>query len=201
MVYLAGGAAAEWSFYLIDNFESGDAGKWYKFSNLQMELAKNPSLEVKDAVAESCGEYALKLKGRAQHWYAGGIGADLGIDAASFSRFQVDVYGVAGSGKLKVELFDDDNQNSVLEQDPARDWIATRDDKWVAEVPVLGKGFTRISIPFTAFILENPGAGDGLWNPDQKDGSVGLLKIQIILLTGSEEGETEVNIDNLLLSY
>jgi hypothetical protein len=194
---------AQFSFYLIDNFESGKADKWYKFGEVRLAVERNPSLEAgrSDAIAESCGDYALKLKGRSVNWFAGGIGTDLNVDAAPFTRLQLDAYGSGRGGKIKIEVFDDDNRNFALEQDPARDWLATKDDKWVAEVPVLGKGFTRISIPFTAFRLENPGCGDGLWNPDQKDGSGGLLKVQLILLTEKEQGEVEVNLDNLLLTY
>ena len=200
---LVGKCGAEFSFYLIDNNENGKADKWYRFGELRMMIDNNTSPEagVRDVIAESCGEYSLKLKGRANNWFAGGIGTDLNVDASPFTRMQMDVYGSGSRGKIKIEVFDDDNRNFSLEQDPARDWLATKDDKWVAEVPILGKGFTRISIPFSAFILENPGCGDGIWNPDQKDGSGGLLKIQLILLTGKEQGEVEANIDNLLLTY
>jgi hypothetical protein len=198
---LAGAVFAQFSFCLIDNFESGKVEKWYRFGNVKMEIVSNPSAEVKDVIAESCGEFSLRLEGTAENWYVGGIGRELNIDAAAFSRLQMDVYGCAAGGKIKVEVFDDDNRNYSLEQDPERDWLATRDDKWVAEVPVLGDGFTRISIPFTAFKLENPGSGDGKWNPEQKDGSGGILKMQMILLTGDKEGSAEARIDNLIMTY
>lgn len=198
---LIAAARAQFTFYLIDNFEGSRADRWYQFGNLQMAVTKNPSLEGKDAVAESCGDFSLKLKGRAENWYAGGLGTDLNVDASSFPRLQIDLYGSGSGGKLKIEVFDDDNRNFSLEQDPSRDWLATRDDKWVVEVPILGKGFTRCSIPFSAFKLENPGSGDGIWNPDHKDGSGGLLKLQMILLTDRPSGEVEVNIDNVLLTY
>jgi len=196
-------ARAQFSFYLIDNFENGRADKWYRFGQISMAADKNPSLEgeVKDLVAESCGEFSLKLKGGSENWYVGGIGTDLQLDAGAFTRLQMDVYGSDKNGKIKIEVFDDDNQNFLLEQDPARDWLATKDDKWVAEVPILGKGFTRISIPFSAFRLENPGCGDGIWNPVQKDGSGGMLKIQMVFLTDRQKGRVEANIDNLLLTY
>ena len=199
---LSGISSAKFSFYLIDNFESGRADKWYRFGEVRMSAEKNPSLEAgaKDLIAESCGEFSLKLKGRANNWFAGGIGTDMNVDASPFTRLQIDAYGSAERGKIKIEVFDDDNRNFALEQDPSRDWLATKDDKWVAEVPILGKGFTRISVPFSAFKLENPGFGDGVWNPDQKDGSGGLLKIQLILLTDKPEGDVEVNVDNLLLA-
>lgn len=195
-------ARAQFSFYLIDNFESGKADRWYRFGEARMAVERNASAEAgKDTIAESCGEFSLKLKGRSNNWFAGGIGTDLNVDASPFTRLQMDVYGSEARGKIKIEIFDDDNRNFSLEQDPARDWLATKDDKWVAEIPILGKGFTRISVPFSAFKLENPGFGDGIWNPDQKEGSGGLLKIQLILITDKPEGDVEVNVDNLLLTY
>jgi len=192
---------AQFSFHLIDNFESGKVDKWYRFGNVRMEITRNPSIEAKDVIAESCGDFSLQLKGKSENWYVGGIGADINIDGTPFFRFQLDVYGGDGGGKIKIELFDDDDGNFALEQDPERNWLATKDDKWVAEVPVLGRGFTRVSIPFSAFKLENPGSGDGIWNPDQRNGSGGLLKIQLILLTDRQTGEAEVRVDNLLLTY
>lgn len=194
---------AEFSFFLIDNFESGKADKWYHFGNIITSVERNPSLEagVQDTIADSCGDYSFKLAGRAGHWYAGGAGADLYAEASQFSRFQMDLYGGQTGGKIRVELFDDDNANYSLEQDPGRNWLATKDDKWVAEISILQKGFTRISIPFSAFKLENPGCGDGAWNPDHKNGSGGLLKAQFVLLTDKETGEVTANIDNILLTY
>lgn len=192
---------AQFSFYLIDNFENARADRWYRFGNLQMIISHNPSEEALDAVAQSCGEYSLSFFGSAENWYVGGLGTDINLDASSFSRLQLDLYGVKGGGKLKIEVFDDDNQNFSLEQDPSRDWLATEDDKWVAEVPILGKGYSRFSIPFTAFRLENPGCGDGVWNPDQKNGSGGLLKVQFIVLTDKPTGEVKARVDNVLLTY
>ena len=68
-------------------------------------------------------------------------------------------------------------------------------------MPILNKGFTRVSIPFSAFKLDNPGSGDGIWNPDHKNGSGGLLKIQFVLLTDQATGEVAAGIDNILLTY
>ena len=202
LIVVGGGAWAQFStFSMIDNFESGNADKWYRFGNVDMSVVKNPSQEAHDAVAESCGEYSLKLKGGSDNWYIGGIGTDLRIDSSPYSRLQMDVYGSEAGGKLKIEVFDDDNKNAILEQDSGRDWLATSDDKWVAEVPVMGRGWMRISIPFSAFKLENPGSGDGTWNPDQAEGSAGLLKMQIILLTANQKGNLEANLDNILLTY
>jgi hypothetical protein len=193
-------ALAQFSFYLIDNFENGKSDHFYVFGNLAAEVVQNSSAEAEDPVAQACGDYSLAISGTAENWYVGGIGTDLNLDATPFRRVQLDVYGSETGGKLKIELFDDDNKNFSLEQDPTRDWLPTNDDKWVVEVPILGKGFTRYSIPFSAFKLENPGCGDGIWNPDQKDGSGGLLKIQVVVLASSPAEKVQAKIDNLILT-
>jgi len=191
--WLASTAWAQFSFYQIDDFEGAKTERWYRFGNAQMAIGVNPSFEADDVIGESCGFYSLKLNG--------GIGSDLGLDATAYTRLQVDLYGSEAGGKLKIELFDDDNNNNILEQDSAADWQATKDDKYGIEVKVLEKGFTRLSIPFSAFKLENPGKGDGVWNPHQKNGSAGLLKMQIILLADRSNGQAEVNLDNILFTY
>jgi len=201
LVLMVGRSEAQFSFISIDSFEDGTTGKWYKFGNVGMTIENNPTSEAEDTVTESCGEFSLRLKGGTTNWFVGGIGTDLGIDAAPYSRLQIDMYGSETGGKVKIELFDDDNGNAVLEQDPSKDWVPTNDDKWVAEIPILSKGWSRYSIPFTAFKLENPGCGDGIWNPDQKDGSGGLLKIQVSLIAGEEKGKVDVALDNLILTY
>jgi hypothetical protein len=198
-------ASAQFTFHLIDNFEGGkfpNGAKWWRFGDLKAELVSNATPEGRDQIAASCGEYALSLSGETADWYVGGIGTNLGLDASGFSRFQVDVYGVEQwSGKLKIELFDDDNRNYSVEQDPKNNYAPVHDDKWVAEVNIQGNGFTRVSVPFSAFRDVNPGVGDDLWNPEQKNGSGGLLQLQLVAITDEQQGKMNFNIDNLLLTY
>jgi hypothetical protein len=187
-------ARAEFSFYLIDNFESGQADKWYHFGNVAAELARNPSLEagVQDTIADSCGDYSLKMKGKTAAWYIGGIGAELLADASPFSRFQMDVNGNSGGGKIKIELFCYDNSTSTEAK--------KTNHKWIAEVPVLGQGFSRISIPFSAFKPDGSASAEGGWQPN-KGGPNILQSIQFILLAAQATGEAEADIDNILLTY
>lgn len=205
MLLFATAVFSQFTFYLIDNFEDGnfsEGPKWWCFGDLKVEVTKNPSPEVRDLIAESCGDYSLHLCGKTKGWYIGGIGTDLGVDATRFSRFQIDISGnKLDSGKLKIELFDDDNLNYSIEQDPQKNYEPVFDDKWVVEVMILGRGFSRISIPFSAFKEGNPGVGDDLWNPFQAGGSGGLLKMQLVAISADKEGATDFNIDNLLLTY
>ncbi len=202
---LALGAVSQFSFYLVDNFEDGDftkSPKWWRFGNLGAEVRQNPSLEARDLIAESCGDYSLKVSGGTTNWYVGGVGTNLGVDASRFSRFQLDLYGShEWRGKIIIELFEDDNQNYSIEQDPQNNYEPIYDDKWLAEVNIQGQGFTRISLPFTAFRDVNPGVGDDIWNPEEKDGSGGLLKLQLVAISEKQEGEMDFSIDNILLTY
>ena len=198
------GAYAQFSFHLIDNFEDGNytsSPKWWEFGGLKLEASATPTVEGRDLISESCGDYALFLSGATSNWYVGGIGTDLGgMDATQYSRCQLDVYGSNEyRGKLVVELYEDDNGNYMIEQNSNYD--PTADDKWVAEVNVQGKGWTRVSIPFTAFRDANTGVGDGIWNPDQQNGSGGLLKLQIVAIADKPEGKVNFGIDNILLTY
>lgn len=202
---VATAALAQFTFYLIDNFESGEfneGAKWWRFGDLKVELVKNPSLEGQDLIAESCGDFALDFKGRTSDWYVGGIGTQLGVDASKYSRFQIDMFGhPTKRGKLVVEFFEDDNNNYTIEQDPKKNYAPIHDDKWVAEIKVQGNGYTRTSIPFTAFEDVNPGVGDDIWNPSKLDGSGGLLKMQIVMIAEQQSDEVDLKIDNLLLTY
>ncbi|NQT29605.1 MAG: hypothetical protein HQ596_03445 [Candidatus Saganbacteria bacterium] len=196
---------SQFTFYLIDNFESGkflEGSKWWRFGDLDVTIVSNPKPLNRDLIAESCGDYSLNFSGRTNNWYVGGIGTDLGVDASRFSRFQIDIYGNDEyHGKIKIEFFDDDNFNYSIEQDPKKDYDPVYDDKWVAEITIQGKGFTRTSIPFTAFYDVNPGVGDDIWNPNQEDGSGGLLKMQLVAIAQRQKSKIDFNVDNFLLTF
>ena len=197
-------SVATFSFYLIDNFEGGefyDGAKWSRFGSLKTELAENQPAEENDLVAEACGEYSLLLSGKATNWYVGGMGTDLGIDSTAYSRFQIEVFGNHKlRGKLLIQFFDDDNNNFMVEQDPQNNYEPTHDDKWEAEINLQGEGFTRVSIPLSAFRDANPGVGDDIWNPAQIKGSGGLLKLQVVAISAKQTGQMNFRIDNLLLT-
>ena len=202
---LATSGLAQFTFYLIDNFEDNnytEGPRWWKFGGIEVTTVKNARPEKRDLITESCGDYSLNLSGKSTSGYVGGMGTDLGVDATSYARFQIDLSGLSGGkGKLVIELFEDDNDNYSIEQDSKNDYAAVADDKWVAEVPIQGSGFTRTSIPFSAFKDGNPGIGDDIWNPEQIGGSGGLLKMQIVAITEQEQGTLNFKIDNMLLTY
>lgn len=196
---------AQMTFFLIDNFEDGDYSRnpeWFSFDNVELNVVKNNKEKGSpDFISDSCGLYSLQVKGRARNWYVGGIGTNMSVNASDYSRLQIDVYGHDKySGKVKVELYEDDNNNNKLEQDSEKGWIPTKDDKWVAEVNILGKGFTRVSIPFSAFRDDNPKVGNNRWDPNTNGKSGGLLKCQIVFIGESEKAPVDLRIDNIILT-
>lgn len=184
--------------YLIDNFEDGTYTKdpeWFVFDNLIPTIVKNAKLQDGEpSVIPNLGIYSLNMKGQAKSWYVGGMGSMLGVDATPYTSFEIDIYGMGeGSGKLKVELYDDDNCNTDVEVD--KSWKAIYDDVYSAEIDVNWKGWKHVSIPIGKF--KNDGRGDFKWNPNLANGSGGLVKIQLICVANSETGEINYNIDNL----
>lgn len=186
--------------YLIDNFEDGTYTKdpeWFSFDGIVPSIVKTSALKGGDSqVAANVGQYALSLTGTAKNWYVGGMGTVLGVDAAGFSTFEIDVYGYGeGSGKLKVELYDDDNGNADIEVDQS--YKPLYDDLFNKEIEVNWTGWKHLSIPISEFAIE--GKGDKKWNPTLAGGSGGLVKVQLITVANSQTGSVNYAVDNLEL--
>jgi len=194
--------------FLIDDFESGSLKsprEWWTFELEKAETASNRELKDGDeGVASEVGNYSLHLSGPAKNWYAGGCGTYLAKenqDLSKYTNFQMDVYGSGpGSGTVKIELADDDNNNWQVEQDAARNFALTQDDKFVYEVRVDWNGWKRVSIPLADFVDDNPGVGDDVWNPQQTNGSGGLLQVQFICIASTDKGRVNYNLDNVSLT-
>jgi len=189
--------------YLIDNFEDGDADKapeWFNFDNDILKVEKTTKLYKGDVeIAEAVGTYALSVDGNTNRWYVGGMGTMIGLDASQYDALEVDVYGNGeNSGRIKVELYDDDNNNKEIEVDSS--WVPTSDDQWSYAVDVNWTGWKHIKIPFPSFTLANAGKGNGKFDPDQTAGSAGLIKLQLIFVANAEKGEIGYSVDNLELT-
>lgn len=186
--------------YLVDNFEDGNFNKdpeWFTFDLIIPSIAKNTSLNEGDSkTAAGVGEYSLNLTGKAKDWYVGGIGVVLGIDATGYDSFEIDIYGNGDvSGKLKIEVYDDDNGNSDIEV--GKDWKPLYDDLWTSEIDINWTGWKHLSIPIKEFKVE--GAGNKVWDPNLKNGSGGLVKVQLISVATTQTGSVNYNVDNLEL--
>lgn len=194
--------------FLIDDFESGSLKSprdWWTFDLQDARIDANDMLALRGGeIANEVGKYSMLLKGTAKNWYAGGCGTYLakeGQDLSKFDTFCVDIYGNGpGSGTLKVEFNDDDNENWQVEQNKAKNFISMYDDKFIYEIVVDWKGWKRVSVPLADFVDDNPGVGDDIWNPQQKGNSGGLLQLQIICLATKDTGNINFNADNFKLT-
>ncbi len=194
--------------YVLDDFESGSLRsprEWWTFDIKTADIAANDALTAGEKeTAARVGKYSLALKGLAKDWYVGGCGtyvAEEGKDLSGYNAFQIDVYGAGpGSGTLKIELLDDDNNNWQVEQDPGRAYAPIYDDKLVYDVNVDWTGWKRITILLDDFVDDNDGVGDDIWNPSQRDGSGGFLQIQFVCLATKDTGSVNFNVDNISLT-
>jgi len=194
--FLATSAFGVLTFYLVDNFDDGTFSKWAPFDNVKLSIMKNPKADKRDLVLESCGEYALKVSGATKNWYIGGISTSFSVDPNNYSRLQLDVLGSKEQGKIKIELYEDDDKSGEIEQDPDNGWKPTKDDIWSVEIPILKDGYTRYSIPLTAFSDTNPGVGN-----DKLGGAGPLLKMQVIFIANKQEGSIDCAVDNIMFTY
>lgn len=194
--FLAVGAGAVLTFYLVDNFEDGTYAKWFSFDNVKLSIFKNPKSDKRDLVLESAGENALSIVGATKDWYVGGAGTNLSVDASNYSRLQLDIFGTDKGGKIKIELYKDANNSGTIEQDEANQWKPTQDDIFGVEVPILKGGYTRYSIPFAAFVDSNPGVGKDKW-----EGAGSILRAQLIFIAASQEGTVDCAVDNVIFTY
>lgn len=189
-----GSKSSQIPVFMVDDFEHRDAlndPEWWRFGNLYLTV--EPTMKEKGVYL---GNQSLRLNGATERWYVGGTGVYLGLDASEFNTLKMVVYSKGyNSGILKIELYDDDNSNAVVDMDKMRG-IPSEDDIWTYHLMLDWEGWKVVSIPLTAFKDSNPLAGDNVWNPYQSMGSIGLIQMQFIVTTAKEaKGDVESYID------
>lgn len=177
---------------IVDDFEDGNYLKdpeWWAFDNIQLRLSS---------------DRALWMRGKASDWYVGGIGTYLYSPERNLSNYhslEMDITGTGpDSGTLKIELYDDDNRNEQIEQDPKKGYTPVYDDRFSYELKVDWTGRKHVVIPIMEFKDTNPEAGDNVWNPQQLRGSGGLLQMQIIAIAANKTGSVDITLDNIAFS-
>lgn len=199
LLLLASPCLAAGQAFMIDDFEAGLAGRgWWAF-DAKVDVTLTDKLTGGETL--NIGKKALSISGPATSYYVGGIGCYLAKERQDLSKYkavQLDVYGNGpGSGSLKVELIDDDNKGWACEQDAK--YQPTMDDRFTSETSVDWKGWKRVTVPLADFQDDNPLIGDDAWNPEQANGSGGLLQIQIIAIASQPKGSVNLFIDNVQL--
>ena len=185
------------SAFPLEDFEPGkefNSGGWH-FGNLSTVITPVDSEHI---LSKYSGKRVLHITGISNDWYVGGWGKSLFIDGAELTNLHIMIKGNGyDSGRIKIELYDDDNGNEKLEQDS--EFIATKDDRWSIYIPVTWDHWKTMIIPITKFKDDNPGIGDDIWNPDKSNKSGGLLVIQFVLLTNRRAEKVEMFIDDIFL--
>ncbi|RAP39065.1 hypothetical protein DID80_00940 [Candidatus Marinamargulisbacteria bacterium SCGC AAA071-K20] len=188
------------SVYLIDDFEDGEIERtpeWWDFGLIETSLVENNKEE-----ASYLEQTSLGLKGNPSEWYVGGIGTYLGIDTSPYNAIKLVVRGKGiESGFLRIELYDDDNNNWVVEVHEQDQSLVEFDDKFVYSQKVDWAGWKVLIIPFSYFVDDNPDMGDNVFNPVQTGTSGGLLQMQLILLATNKEVVPDIRIDTFKLFY
>ena len=179
----------------IDDFEDGtilSAPDWWRFGVLETEVVKDQTT----SSPKYLGNYVLQFRGSTSSWYLGGIGTYIPFNATRYNYVKLIVKGYgSSSGTLLIELFDDDNENGYIEQNESDSAHTLYDDKFIYTLKVDWSGWKVVEIPLSNFKDANPGIGDNVWNPNQRNGSGGLTQIQLLALANTREGFVEIDID------
>ncbi len=182
--------------FIIDDFEDGNLNVyplWWRFGVVNADIDINRPKE-----APYLGRYSLRLTGDANEWYVGGVGTYLGIDADKYNSVKFIIKGNGEkSGTLIFELYDDDDNSwevSTHSQYPSQ---VTGADKFIYTQKVNWEGWKVVMIPLAHFSDVNPGIGDDKWNPNIKNGSGGLLQMQMILMAVDKYVDPDIRIDSV----
>lgn len=190
--------AAKYPVYTIDDFEDQSIDmdpKWWTFGNLKVFMEAPNKDEF-----QYVGNHGIRVRGQSQLQYVGGLGTYLGIDGTPYDMIKVLVRGYENrSCFLRFELYDDDNKNWTIEPHPTRASETKFDDRFVYTMKVDWVGWRVMQIPVKFFTDDNRGIGDDQWNPSTKNGSGGLVQMQIIVMAEETLQNIDVLIDSIKL--
>jgi hypothetical protein len=177
---------------LVDDFEyDPHPREWWQFGNLFIYEANNSIYDIPFTGKKSKG-----FSGVTNHWFVGGYGTYLNISATKYKFLKMIVHGVGeDSGAIQIELYDDDNFNKTIELNPNDPSLPAVDDVFTYTLKVNWKGWKVKIIPLSAFRDNNPGVGDGIFNPVRYRGSGGLTQMQLIFLSAHQKGGVDIQID------
>ncbi len=193
-VFLLHGISAPfYQDYVIDNFEDGNVTQspfWWTFGALNVSVEENE--EDDPLILEN---FSARFTGATKKGFVGGMGTFFGVDGTRYNAVKLLVFGnKKKGGVIRIELFDDDNGNWVIEPDK-EGLNPAFDDKFVYSLSVNWEGWREVILPFSHFVVDNLGKGDGQWNPHQQKGSGGLLQTQLLFFANKAKGKIDMKID------
>jgi hypothetical protein len=191
-VYTSARLAHSGAEQVVDDFESSDeCPRWWTFGSLT--YARVPA----DASATGHGRRVLAVRGHDPDRGAHGRGLFHLREIGSRRTLKLDVRGYGpSSGRLTIELYDDDNGNWEIEKDSS--YRPLHDDRFVHSLDVDWTGWRQIAIPVSLFRDDNPGVGNDVFDPERDLTSGGLLQIQLLFAAQpGGHGDVRLDLDNL----
>ena len=186
-----------YNVYEIEDFEDGDITEnptWAFFGKLNHALTDN-----KKGVKWT-GKHSLHLTGKAKNFYIAGATLFMNQNINSYQTLKLSVKNNSKKDFfLQIELFDDDNFNTVIEVAKKSPDIVTQDDKFIYKQVIEGKQWEILYIPLRLFADVNPNVGDNIWNPSTRKGSGGLVQMQFLFICEDKKAEIDVELDNIKL--
>jgi hypothetical protein len=173
---------------VVDDFERAGCPRWWTFGFVPQErIAGEPGRG-----------HLLSIRGAAPGTYAHGRGLYLDVDVGDRRTLELLVHGEGpGSGRLKIELAEDDNGNWTIEKQPPL-YVPEHDDRFVHEVGVDWRGWRRLTLPLATFRDDNPGRGNDRFDPGRDLTSGGLLELQLLVSPAGPLGDdVRIAIDDI----
>lgn len=191
-VYTASVFSAPERSLVLDDFErDGECPKWWTFGGLSFERDKPP-----DDRSE-LGRGMLSVRGQASSTYAQGRGLFLHKEIGSRKTLKLDVRGYGPeSGRIKIELGEDDNGNWDIEKDER--FRPLFDDRWVRVLEINWWGWREVVVPVATFHDDNPEVGNNVFDAERDLTSGGLMEFQLLFgATPGGNGNVRIDLDNV----
>jgi hypothetical protein len=185
-VYTSSALARPGAAMVIDDFEVEGCPHWWTFGFVPQERVQGDD------------GHHLEVRGAAPGSYGHGRGVFLDRDIGARRTLALRVRGDGpGSGRIKIELFEDDNGNWEIEKHPPL-YIPEFDDRWVHEISVDWRGWRQLTLPLDSFRDDNPGRGNDRFDPERDLTSGGLLELQLLFSpSGALHDDVRFAIDDI----
>ena len=188
---------AKQDVYIVDTFTHGlgtEKDSWWQFDDILLTVERNKPKSKQEK--KILGEKSLRVQGATKQWYYGGVGRYLGVDLLPYNAIKVVLYSSkANSALVRVQLFDDDNNNWRVDLNHTQE-KAVLDDVFEYNILMDWEGWRVVTIPVVDFKDSNPTVGDNIWNPYYTGSSGGMLQMQFMFFSPKEQESTlDIRID------
>ena len=122
---------------MIDDFEDADLAKFREWGSFDKVM--NNSKNNEKVKRRYIGNVSLEVNGSSNNWYAGGLGTYLNENAEYFRTLKLVIFSPKiNSGAIRIELYDDDNNNKVVDIDNETG-TPSKDDLFIYDLNLVWK--------------------------------------------------------------